>query len=64
MDLSPEQIRRTLDAALARPEWQQSQRMSRFLRFVVERTLSGDADSLKETVVGMEVFDRARRNIS
>jgi len=32
--------------------------MARFLRFTVEQTIQGHADSLKESVLGMEVFDR------
>ena len=32
--------------------------MSRLLRYVVEKTLAGEADQLKEYAVGMEVFDR------
>lgn len=32
--------------------------MSRLLRHVVEKTLAGEADQLKEYAVGMEVFDR------
>jgi TolB-like protein len=32
--------------------------MSRFLRFIVERTLAGDGERLKEYVIGIEVFDR------
>jgi adenylate cyclase len=32
--------------------------MSRFFRHVVERTLAGEADQLKEYSVGVEVFDR------
>src|SRR6187401_1165436 len=32
--------------------------MARFLRFAVEQTIQGQADSLKEFVLGMEVFDR------
>src|SRR5260370_16506678 len=31
---------------------------SRLLRFVVERTLEGRADEIKETVLGVEVFGR------
>ncbi|WP_321473539.1 tetratricopeptide repeat protein [uncultured Paludibaculum sp.] len=38
--------------------FRQSERMRRFLRFVVERALDGDAEALKEYTVGMEVFDR------
>lgn len=33
-------------------------RLSRLLRHVVERTLAGETDQLKESSVGMEVFDR------
>jgi serine/threonine-protein kinase len=36
----------------------QSARMSRFLRFIVERATSGRPDQLKEYVIGVEVFDR------
>ena len=32
--------------------------MIRFLRFAVEQSLQGRADQLKESVIGMEVFDR------
>ena len=32
--------------------------MVRFLRFTVERTLAGQADQLKEYLIGVEVFDR------
>jgi TolB-like protein len=32
--------------------------MSRFLKFVIEQALAGDAERLKEYVIGIEVFDR------
>src|SRR5262245_35714150 len=32
--------------------------MVRFLRFTVEQTIQGQTDSLKESVLGMEVFDK------
>lgn len=35
-----------------------SDRISRFLRYVVERTLAGEADRLKEYAIGIDVFDR------
>jgi TolB-like protein len=35
-----------------------SGRMSRFLRFVVERTLEGRGEELKEYLIGLEIFDR------
>ena len=33
-------------------------RLSRLLRYVVDKTLAGEADQLKEYAVGIEVFDR------
>ena len=36
----------------------QSDRLSRFLRFTVEATLAGEADTLKEYLIGTEVYDR------
>src|SRR4051812_23284077 len=33
--------------------------MSRFLRFVVEQTLAGRGEEMKESLVGIDVFDRA-----
>lgn len=54
--------RDSVEAALAKIDrskpFRQSERMRRFLRFVVERALEDDAEALKEYTVGMEVFDR------
>jgi TolB-like protein len=36
----------------------QSDRLSRFLRFTVEATLAGEAETLKEYLIGTEVYDR------
>jgi hypothetical protein len=38
----------------------QASRLARFLRFVVEHYLSGETERLKETVIGIEVYDRPR----
>ena len=57
-DVSTEAIRTQLELILASPGFVHSDRMARFLRFTVEQTIQGQADSLKETVLGMEVFDR------
>jgi TolB-like protein len=43
---------------LSSPVFTSSGRLSRFLEFVVERTLAGDGERLKEYVIGIEVFDR------
>jgi TolB-like protein len=58
MSLPSEDVRRQLDRLLASSVFANAGRMSRFLRFVVERTLAGDGDRLKEYVIGIEVFDR------
>jgi tetratricopeptide (TPR) repeat protein len=36
----------------------QGSRLARFLRFVVENYLSGETERLKESVIGVEVYDR------
>jgi TolB-like protein len=51
-------VRRQLDRLLASSGFKNAGRMSRFLRFVVERTLTGEGERLKEYVIGIEVFDR------
>jgi hypothetical protein len=58
-DISGEAIRAQVDRILASPGFIHSDRMARFLRYTIEQTIQGHADSLKESVLGMEVFDRA-----
>ena len=43
---------------LASAVFANSERLRRFLRFLVERTLAGQTDDLKEYTIGLEVFDR------
>ena len=43
---------------LAAAEFVRNERLSRFLRFVVEQQLLGKAAELKESLVGIEVFGR------
>src|SRR5215468_8372210 len=52
------QVEAQLELILASPQFIRSERMSRFLRFVVERTLQGSGSDLKEYSVGVEVFDK------
>jgi TolB-like protein len=47
-----------LQSILDSPEFAHSARMRRFLSFVVEETLAGRADSLKEYTIATHVFDR------
>ena len=56
--ISTEAVRSQLEKILASPGFTHSDRMVRFLRFTVEQALNGHASELKETVLGMEVFDR------
>ncbi len=53
-----EQVREELMRVLASQEFRSSKRSQAFLRFVVEHTLNGDADALKERTIGIEVFGR------
>jgi TolB-like protein len=58
MSPSGDDVRRQLDRLLASAVFANAGRMSRFLKFVVEKTLAGEGDRLKEYVIGVEVFDR------
>jgi hypothetical protein len=49
-----EQLLRMLDS----PIFVNSHRLSRFLRFTIETTLAGQAETLKEYLIGTEVYDR------
>jgi TolB-like protein len=54
----PEEVRAELARILTSPTFANSDRLSRLLKYVVERTLAGEGDQLKEYVVGIEVFER------
>jgi TolB-like protein/lipoprotein NlpI len=47
-----------LQRLLASPSLRDSDNLKRFLRYVVEHTLAGEGDQLKEYRLGLEVFDR------
>jgi hypothetical protein len=51
-------IQDQLERLLANPHFSHSRRFPSFLRLVVERTLSGQTDLLKERTLGIEVFGR------
>lgn len=53
-----EAIREELARILESPQFAGSQRLCRFLRYVVEKSLAGDAEGLKEFAIALEVFDR------
>jgi len=48
-----------LHAILASPHFCNSKRYPALLRYVVEKALAGEADSLKERTIGVEVFERS-----
>jgi TolB-like protein len=56
--LSEEAISDELSRILESSMFVQSDRLSRFLRFTVETTLAGQAQMLKEYLIGTEVYDR------
>lgn len=56
---SHEEIRRQLQAILASAPFANAARSRRFLSHIVDQTLAGRTDGIKELVLGIEVFDRA-----
>src|SRR4051794_37905826 len=55
----PEPVRAQMNKVLASRGFARNERLSGFLRFVVEQELSGRGDQLKESVIGVEYFGRA-----
>ncbi len=53
-------VRDALGRVLSSAEFAQSESLKRFLRHVVEASLQGREDELKETILGDSVFDRGR----
>ena len=58
MEPSADEIRLQLDRLLASDGFANADRMSGFLRYVVERALAGESDQVKEYVIGVAVFGR------
>lgn len=57
-EVTPEQILAQLETVLESSDFSSAARGSRFLRFLVEETLAGREDQLKEYTLALEVFDR------
>lgn len=51
-------VREQLDRLLLSSHFNQSRRFPTFLRYVIEQTLKGESDQLKERTLGIEVFGR------
>ena len=58
VEFESEAARQQLEQVLESRGFKRNERMSRFLRFLVERRLEGREDELKESVIGIEVFGR------
>jgi hypothetical protein len=58
VDFSKSAIRQQLTCVLHSRIFVQSDKLSRFLRFIVEHVIDGSQDCLKEYVIGSEVYDR------
>ncbi|HLK68382.1 MAG TPA: hypothetical protein VKU19_33345 [Bryobacteraceae bacterium] len=54
----PEEIRRQLQVILNSPAFHGSKRCQQFLEYVCERSLAGEAATLKERTIAIEVFGR------
>jgi Tol biopolymer transport system component len=52
------QVRAELDRILASDIFARSDRLSAYLRFIVERTLAGEGDTLKEQVIAIELYGK------
>src|ERR1700682_681356 len=57
-DASPDAVRAALARVLHSHEFRASRRCQEFLRYVVENTLAGRGDTLKERTIGIDVFGR------
>src|SRR5215471_16194881 len=51
-------VRQQLGRILASPGFCRNERLTQFLKFVVEQHLEGKAGEIKESVIAMEVFGR------
>src|SRR5579864_3228748 len=58
MEREAEGARRELERVLEGAVFRRNERLSGFLRFVVERRLQGRGEELKESVIAVEVFGR------
>lgn len=58
MPLESAIVREELSRVLRSPGFAKSPRLSQFLTFIVETTLSGHPESIKESTIGVEVFER------
>src|SRR3954447_3939281 len=55
---SPDATHAALERVVRSPHFAESERLSRFLRYIVEETLAGRSNSIKEYNIGVEVYER------
>jgi TolB-like protein len=55
----PDDVRRELERIIASSGFANAERMSRFLRYVVERAIAGESEQIKEYAIGVDVFGRS-----
>jgi hypothetical protein len=58
VEITAGRVREQLDMLIRDHAFRSSKRSVAFLRYVVEQTLNGSADQIKERTIGVEVFDR------
>ena len=58
VSIHPDMVRAQLDRLLASVGFRYAERLSRFLKYVVEQQLAGNSGQLKESVLAVEIFDR------
>ena len=58
MEPSADEIRAELGRVLASEGFANAERMSKFLGYVVERSLAGEGEQIKEYAIGVDVFGR------
>ena len=57
--VDPEQVLATVAQITSSPLFNTSERLCRFLRFIVAETLAGRSDGIKEYVIGVDVYGRS-----
>jgi hypothetical protein len=54
--VSPPEVQAELETVLRSPAFERSERLQRFLRYICELTLNGEAGRINEYLIGSEVF--------
>ena len=58
LEISAEDARRELESLLRSPTFERSERLQKFLQYVCDLTLKGEASKINEYLIGNEVFRR------